>query len=47
MKSFYTSISSAQRIHGSDLEALSEITVMKRQQVNAPRSDLGWQQWTE
>ena len=47
MKSFYASISSAQLLHGSYLEALSEITVMNRQQINALRSDLGWQQWTE
>lgn len=47
MKGFYDSISSASRLHGSYLEALSEIARMNRQQSNALRSDLGWQDWAE
>jgi hypothetical protein len=45
MKGFYASISSASRLHGSYLEALSEITRMNRQQVKALQSDLAWQEW--
>jgi len=47
MKGFYISISSASRIHGSYLEALSEISRINQKQMNALQSDLGWQQWTE
>ena len=47
MKGFYISISSASQPHGSYLEALSKITEINRQQTNALRSDLGWQQWSE
>lgn len=45
MKSFYTSISSSSRLHGSYLEALSEITRLSHQQVKALQSDLAWQNW--
>jgi hypothetical protein len=45
MKSFYASISSASRLHGSYLEALSEITRINRQQAKALQSDLAWQEW--
>jgi hypothetical protein len=47
MKDFYASITSASRLHGSYLEALSEITTMSHQQSNALKNDLGWQDWTE
>jgi hypothetical protein len=47
MKGFYTSISSSTRLHGSYLEALSEITRMSHQQAKALTRDLGWQDWTE
>jgi hypothetical protein len=47
MKSFYASISSASRLHGSYLEALSEITRLNPQQAKILRSDLGWQDWAE
>lgn len=47
MKGFYASISSAARLHGSYLEALSEITRMNHQQARALGSDLGWQDWSE
>ena len=47
MKSFYASISSTSRLHGSYLEALSEITRMSHQHAKALRSDLGWQEWSE
>ena len=47
MKDFYASITSASRLHGSYLEALSEITTMSHQQSNAFKNDLGWQDWTE
>ena len=45
MKGFYASISSASRLHGSYLEALSEITRINRQQAKALQSDLAWQEW--
>lgn len=47
MKGFYASISSASRLHGSYLEALSKITRISQQQAKALRSDLGWQEWSE
>lgn len=47
MKGFYASISAESRLHGSYLEALSKITRINRQQTNALKSDLGWQEWTE
>ena len=47
MKGFYASITSSSRLHGSYLEALSEITTMSHQQANTLKSDLGWQDWTE
>jgi hypothetical protein len=47
MKGFYASISSASRIQGSYLEALSEITKINLRQVSSLRSDLGWQDWNE
>ena len=47
MKGFYASISSTSRLHGSYLEALSEITRMSHQQTKALQSDLGWQNWGE
>ena len=47
MKGFYTSISSGSRLHGSYLEALSEITRMCHKQANALRSDQGWQDWSQ
>ena len=47
MKGFYESISSASRLHGSYLEALSEITTISHQQSKALKNDLGWQDWTE
>ena len=46
MESFYASISSAARLHGSYLEALSEITRMSYKQAKALRSDQGWQDWS-
>ena len=47
MKGFYASISSTCQLHGSYQEALSKITRINRQETNALRSDLGWQQWSE
>lgn len=47
MKGFYASISSASRLHGSYLEALSEITRMSHKQAMALRSDQGWQDWSQ
>ena len=47
MKDFYTSISSTSRLHGSYLEALSEITRMSHKQTKALQSDLGWQDWSQ
>lgn len=47
MKGFYASICAESRLHGSYLEALSKITRINRQQTNALKSDLGWQEWTE
>ena len=47
MKDFYTAISSASRLQGSYLEALSEITRVSLNQANILRSDLGWQDWGE
>lgn len=47
MKSFYTSISSGYRLHGSYLEALSEITRMSYQQARALKTDLAWQEWSQ
>ena len=47
MKGFYASISSASRLCGSYLEALSEITRLSQQQVKALQSDLAWQEWGE
>ena len=46
MKGFYASISSASRIQGPYLEALSEITKINLKQANSLRSDLGWQEWS-
>jgi hypothetical protein len=45
MKGFYASISSASRLRGSYPEALSEITRMSYKNVQALRSDQGWQNW--
>ena len=47
MKGFYASISSASHLHGSYLEALSEITRMSHKQAKALRSDQGWQDWSQ
>ena len=47
MKGFYASISSASRLQGPYLEALSEITRMNHRQAKALRSDLGWQEWSQ
>ena len=47
MKGFYASISSASRLHGSYLEALSEIIRMSHKQAMALRSDQGWQGWSQ
>lgn len=47
MKSFYSSISSATRLHGSYLEALSEIARMSHQQARAVQSELAWQNWSQ
>ena len=47
MKGFYASISSAARLQGSYLEALSEITRMSQQQAKAIQSDMAWQQWSQ
>ena len=47
MKSFYASITSAVRLQGPYLEALSEITGISRKQTNTLMSDMGWQQWGE
>ena len=47
MKSFYASISSASRLHGSYLEALSEISKMSHQQAKALQSDMTWQDWSQ
>jgi hypothetical protein len=47
MKGFYASISSGSRLHGSYLEALSEITRLNHKQAKALKSDLGWQEWSE
>jgi hypothetical protein len=46
MKGFYAAISSASRLRGSYLEALSKITRMSHNQANALRSDEGWQNWS-
>lgn len=47
MKGFYASISSASRLHGSYLEALSEMTQMSPHQAKALQSDLAWQEWSQ
>jgi hypothetical protein len=47
MKNFYTSISSGSRLHGSYLEALSEITKLSHQQAKALQSSLTWQDWSQ
>lgn len=47
MKGFYASISSASRLHGSYLEALSEITRMSHQQAKCLQSDMAWQNWSQ
>ena len=47
MKSFYASITSASKLQGLYLEALSEITGISRKQTNTLMSDMGWQQWGE
>lgn len=47
MKGFYASISSASRLGGSYLEALSEITRMSHQQAKALRSEMTWQDWSQ
>jgi hypothetical protein len=47
MKGFYASISSASQLHGSYLEALSEITRLSYQQAKALQSDLTWQEWSQ
>lgn len=47
MKGFYASISSAARLQGSYLEALSEITKMSQQQARTIQSDMAWQQWSQ
>ena len=40
MKGFFAPISSPARLHGSYLEALSEITRLSYQQIKAPQSGL-------
>ena len=47
MKGFYASISSASRLHGPYLQALSEITRMSHQQTKALQSDMAWQNWSQ
>ena len=47
MKGFYASISSALRLQGSYLKALSELTQINLNQANTLRSDLGWQEWSQ
>ena len=47
MKDFYASISSASRLHGSYLEALSEITRLSCKEAMAIKSDQGWQNWSQ
>lgn len=47
MKGFYASITSASRLDGSYLEALSEITGISLKQISTLRSDLAWQDWGE
>lgn len=47
MKGFYASISSASRLQGSYLEALSEITRMSFQHANTLKSEMAWQQWSQ
>jgi hypothetical protein len=47
MKGFYASITSASRLHGSYLEALSEITRLSHQQAKALKSELTWQDWSQ
>lgn len=47
MKGFYASISAESGLRGSYLEALAKLTRINRQQTNALKSDLGWQEWTE
>jgi hypothetical protein len=47
MKGFYASITSTSRLHGSYLEALSEITRMSRQQAKAVQSEMTWQDWSQ
>jgi hypothetical protein len=41
------SLSSASRLRGSYLEALSEITRLSYQQPKELRSDLTWQDWSQ
>ena len=47
MKGFYASISAASGLHGSYLEALSEITRLSYQQAKAIQSGLTWQDWSQ
>lgn len=47
MKAFYASISSPSQLRGPYLEALSKIARSDPAQVNALKSDLGWQEWGE
>lgn len=47
MKGFYASLSSASRLRGSYLEALSEITRLSYQRAKALHSDLTWQDWSQ
>ena len=47
MKGFYVLISAEAGLRGSYLEALAKLTRIHRQQTNALKSDLGWQEWTE
>ena len=47
MKGFYASISSASRLQGPYMEALSEITRINLRQAEVLKSDMGWQEWGE
>ena len=47
VKGFYAPIPSTSRLHGSYLEALSEITRMSYQQAKAIQSGMTWQDWSQ
>ena len=45
MQSFYASISSVPKLHGSYLDILFKITRISLRQSKSLRSELGWQSW--